>query len=284
MTDLWIIYSKAHDDPNSSSNRMLEEAIKHEINAELRFYDYFEIKDNNLYYKEELVTEYPKMVFFRCNHEEFTKFFETKGIRTVNNSYAIKHSTDKLLAHEVVKCVNAPQIKGELVKNLEYEDIISKYGKPFILKDRYGLQGNNIYLVKSKFKYNHIKKKIDKDNYLVQEYISESRGKDVRLYFCGDELIGAVLRKNDKSFLSNINKGGLSYDFKAPEDLIEIGRRIKDALQGEIISIDFVFHGDGFLFCEANTNAGFQSYAYLGYDVRNIFMTYLKKELEKLEK
>ena len=165
---------------------------------------------------------------------------------------------------------------------MEFDDIVSKYGKPFILKDRFGLQGNNIFLVKNKLKYNRLKKKRNLDNYLVQKYIITSKGKDVRLYFCGDYYIGAVLRQNKHNFVSNINKGGLSFDFKANDDLINKGRLIKDALKGEVISVDFVFDdNDGFLFCEANTNAGFKSYAYLGYDMRKIFMEYLKKLIEE---
>ncbi len=279
MSDLWIVYSSKHDSPNNPASRMLVEALNHQIDAELKFYEYFNIEDNKLYYYDKLINNFPKIVFLRCNHPDFAKFLEDKNVRVINKSNAITVATDKLLAHQAVNELNLPQINGELVKDLSFEEIEAKYGKPFILKDRFGLQGNNIYLIKSKWKYNHVHKKIDTDNYLVQEYISESRGKDVRLYFCGDNLIGSVLRQNNKSFLSNINKGGLAYDFKAPNELIDMARKIKDKIQGEIISVDFVFKGDGFLFCEANTNAGFQSYAYLGYDVRKIFMDYIKSQL-----
>ena len=284
MADLWIIYSSKHDfmlGPENQACKMNQAAIDAGIDSELKFAEYFEFKENKVYYKEAIEENLPKMVFLRCNYIDLAKSFEALGIRAVNSSYAITNATDKALAHNLVSSLNIPQIKGEICDNLDYEYIVNKYGKPFILKDRFGLQGKNIYLVKSKLKYNILKKRKNLSTYLVQEYIKYSRGKDVRLYFCGDECIGAVKRQNKHGLVSNINGGGLAYDFKASDGLISNGRLIKNAIKGDIISVDFVFKNDDeFLFCEANTNAGFKSYTFLGYDMRSHFMTYLKNELK----
>ena len=56
---------------------------------------------------------------------------------------------------------------------------------------------------------------------------------------------------------------------------------IKNILKGDIISVDYVIGKSGLLFCEANTNAGFASFNYLGYPMREIFISYIKKELSK---
>ncbi len=281
MKDLWIIYSTRYVENENPATRMLDEALKHEIDAELRFYDDFEIKDDILYYQKNEENDFPKIVFLRCNHIEFAEFFEKHNIRVINSSYAIKYAKDKYLAHMEVKKLDIPQIRGELLNNLTFDDIKKKYGLPFIIKERYGLQGRNIYLIKSKFKFWFIKRNINKEDYLVQEFIADSYGKDLRLYFAGDTLIAPVMRKNDHSFKSNLRKGGKGYNIDIPKKIVDDALKIKNALKGEIISVDFVFNKDSFLFCEANTNAGFNAYMALGYDVRNYFMNYIKSILDE---
>ena len=284
MAELWIIYTSKHDyeSIDNQAYKMNQAAIDNGIDSEVKFAEYFDFKDGKIYYKEHLEEVLPKIAFLRCNYIDLAKSFESFGIRCINNSFAITNATDKALAHHLVSNLNIPQINGEICDNLDYEYIISKYGKPFILKDRFGLQGKNIYLVKSKFKYDILKRRKDLSTYLVQEYIEYSRGKDVRLYFSGDEFVGSVLRKNKRGLVSNINGGGLAYDFKATDELIANGKKIKEALKGDIISVDFVFKNENeFLFCEANTNAGFKSYTFLGYDMRSHFMNYIKEKLKK---
>ena len=286
MAELWIIYTSKHDYDSLENQafKMNQAALDNGIDSEIKYAEYFDFKDGKVYYKELPEKKLPKIAFLRCNYIDLAKNLENLNIRCINNSFAITNATDKYLAHSIVDKLNIPQIKGEICDNLDYEYIVEKYGKPFILKDRFGLQGKNIYLVKSKLKYNIIKRRRDLSTYLVQEYISYSRGKDVRLYFSGNEFVGAVMRKNKHGLVSNINGGGLAYDFKADEALINNARLIKDGIKGDIISVDFVFKNENeFLFCEANTNAGFKSYTFLGYDMRSHFMAYIKEELAKIK-
>ena len=114
------------------------------------------------------------------------------------------------------------------------------------------------------------------DDYIIQEYIKTSYGKDVRVYIVGNNAIGAVLRENNSDFKSNLAQGGLSYNYELTDELIKNSINISQALKGDIISVDYVIGEDNLLFCEANTNAGFASFNYLGYPMREIFMKYIK--------
>lgn len=278
--DLWILYSDSFDTGlENPATRMLKEALDNNISARLMYYPYFEIKDSKLYYKNEHIKKYPKIVFMRGQAHELCKYFEDKNVKAINSSFTIKSCRDKLITHQLVDELNIPQIKTLKANEYSFDEIVNYFNLPFILKYRSGCQGVGIYIIDSIDTYNEIKKDISLDEYIVQEYIEESYGKDLRVYVCGNKAIGAVKRVNDNDFKSNLAQGGLSYDYDLTDELIENSLSICDKLKGDIISVDYVFSNRGLLFCEANTNAGFASFNFLGYPMRSIFMKYIKSLL-----
>lgn len=279
--DLWILYSDSFDNNiENPATRMLNEANKFNIKAELLFYPYFKIEDDFLYYKDNLVLEYPKIVFMRGQAHELVSFLEKKGVKSINSSYTIKACRDKLITHQIVGSLGIPQIKTLKASDYSFIEAKNALGLPFILKYRSGCQGIGIYIINNLDEYNNITKDLNLEDYLLQEYIKESYGKDLRIYICGNEAIGAVKRENDNDFKSNLAQGGLSYHYELTEELIKNSLLICKELKGDIISVDYVFSKNGLLFCEANTNAGFASFNYLGYPMRQIFMKYIKSLLE----
>lgn len=279
---LWIIYSSKYDEEaDNPAKRMLAEAVNQGIESELLYFNYFRVDGNNLYYKDNIVENFPDVAFLRCNEIWLAEFLESKNVRVINNSYSIKHCKDKLLTHQIVDELGYKGIKTVTLGNKKYKELVKLFGPVFILKIRDGLQGKDIYLIENKKQFKSIVKTIDKNNFLAQEYIITSYGRDVRLYFVGDQFIAACERRNENSFISNIAQGGLTYEVSLKKSDIDKAREIKTALQGEIITIDFVYGENELIFCEANTNAGFQSFAYLGYDMRKIFMNYIKESEKK---
>ncbi len=275
--DLWIIYNSTFDVlEETPATRMLNEALNQGIKAKLMFYPYFNIENNTLYYKNEIIEEYPKIVFVRGQEHILMNHFENKGVKTINSSYTITTCRDKWLTHSLVDTLNIKQIKTYLLGNYTFEEICNKVGLPFILKYRHGAQGNGVILVNNENDYNQNTQNIDRDEYIIQEYIRTSYGKDVRVYVVGNKAIGAVLRENNSDFKSNLAQGGLSYNYELTDELIENSINISKALKGDIISVDYVIGVNNLLFCEANTNAGFASFNYLGYPMREIFMKYIK--------
>ena len=275
---LWIIYSSKYDEEaDNPAKRMLKEALDQGLDAKLLYFNYFKIENGNLYYNDEEITNFPKVAFLRCNEIWLAEYLESKNVHVINNAFCIKHCKDKYLTHKIVDSLGYKGIKTILLKDKSYSDLKNIFGEEFILKIRDGLQGRDIYLIENEEEFNEVIKTIDTANFLAQEYVKSSYGRDVRLYFCGDEFIAACERRNEFSFISNIAQGGLTYEVNLNSDVINMARKIKRALQGEIITIDFVYGYDELLFCEANTNAGFQSFAYLGYDMRKIFMKYIKQ-------
>lgn len=274
---LWIIYSSYYDQvEDNSAKRMLQEALNHNIDAHLKFYQYFNL-ENGLTYKDEVVKELPNIVFMRCHDYDLCSYFESLNIKVINSLYTMKTCRDKWLTHQVVDKLNIKQPKTILLNNNTFNTLIEEFTLPFVLKYRHGAQGNNIYVINTEEEFNSIINDIVKEDYIVQEYINFSYGKDVRAYIIGNEIVGACKRENENSFMSNLAQGGKSYHYELTQEEKENALKIAKALKGDIVSVDFLFTEDGLSFCEANTNAGFASFNFLGYPMRKLMMEYIKK-------
>ena len=282
MVDLWILYNESfkYDMPNPAT-RMLDEAIKNNINAKLLFYTDLEEINDIIYYEKKEVKDFPKIALLRGNDTNVSLMLEKKGIKVINSTYTINNCCDKLLTHNHASKLNIKQIKTIHFSNMKYEDAIKFAGSPFILKYRFGKQGQNIYIINNEKEYNDVLKDINPDDYLLQEYIKTSYGKDVRVFIIGNNVIGACERENKDGFKSNLAQGGLSYDYQLTDELRNNSLKLKEELKGDIISVDYVFGENELLFCEANTNPGFASFNYLGYPMRELFMKYILKLLNK---
>ena len=278
--DLWILYniSFMEEQPNPAT-RMYDEAIKNNIESKLMYYQLLKEKDNILYYDNEIVTELPKIALLRGNDMNVSSMLEKRGIKVINSTYTIDNCVDKLKTHNMCSKLNIKQIKTYHFNNLSFDESVKLVGLPFILKYRFGKQGMNIYIINNIDEYNCILKEINPEDYLLQEYIKTTYGKDVRVFIVGDKVVGACKRENNSDFKSNLAQGGLSYNYELTEELKNNSLKLKRELKGDIISVDYVFGDNELLFCEANTNPGFASFNYLGYPIRQIFMDYIKELL-----
>lgn len=277
MDDLWILYSISfkEEQPNPAT-RMLDEAINSGLKAKLMYYDLFKEINKKIYYDSNEINELPKLILLRGNDLNSCLIFEKRGIKVINSSFTINNCCDKLKTHQIASKLNIKQIKTIHSNTIKYDEIIKEVGLPFILKYRFGKQGNNIYVINNEKEYNDILSTINLDEYIIQEFIKTSYGKDVRLFIVGDNVIGACERRNESGFMSNLAQGGLSYHFELNDEIKKQSLKLAKELKGDIISVDYIF-GDNneLLFCEANTNPGFASFNYLGYPMRKIFMDYI---------
>lgn len=280
MEELWIIYGNHHDTcSDNPAYRMLNEALSQGISSKLMFYQYFKIKENKLFYKEQEIDSLPKIVFMRCFELDLCFYFEKNNVRVVNSFFTTKTCRDKWLTHEVVNKTKARSPKTLLLNDLSYEEITRELSDVFILKYRHGAQGNNIFIIHNKEEFEEEVININRKDYIVQEYIKSSFGKDVRAYVIGKDVIGCCLRENKNGFMSNLAQGGLTYPYDMCDSDKKIVTEIADKLKGDIISVDFLIDGDNLIFCEANTNAGFASFNYLGYEMRYMMIKYIKSLL-----
>jgi hypothetical protein len=96
-------------------------------------------------------------------------------------------------------------------------------------------------------------------NFIFQQYIKASHGRDVRLLVVHGRVVAAMLRKStDGGFKSNISLGGVGAALNPPPGLAELAVRAANVLQLDVAGIDILFDEDGYRICEANSAPGFQ--------------------------
>lgn len=155
---------------------------------------------------------------------------------------------------------------------------------PFVCKPRYGRMGRGLRLVEDEAAWKGFLSSglADSEPYLAQDYVSTSRGRDLRFFFAdfagGADLVRdeesetadcVVVERRGAGLESNAHRGGAMTAFAAPPGLFGEARRLF-ALSGlSYGTVDFLFgDDDSFYVCELNASPGFEALeAALGIDV-----------------
>lgn len=210
----------------------------------------------------------PDFVLFWDKDIKLAKYIENCGIRVFNSSYSIRICDDKSLTYlyllDVVrqpKTIFSPLIYyHSLADDDEFINLaISKLKFPFIFKECFGSFGKQVYLINSK---NELVEKIRNAGnfpFIMQEYIKESYGKDLRVYVVGDKIIGAIKRENiNGDFRANIEIGGKAYKYDLNSEERDMALKVAKHLKLDFCGVDILFGKDNTpILCEVNSNAYF---------------------------
>lgn len=162
-------------------------------------------------------------------------------------------------------------------------DVVEKkLGYPMIVKECYGSRGAAVYLVNDRRELYDVWNKLKTTPHLYQKFISESYGRDLRVIVVGNDVLGAMMRKNDSDFRSNIAAGGNGYKYELSEELKKLSLRITSRLGLAYAGIDFLFGRDGYLLCEVNSNAFFEGFEKVtGINVARAYARYVMSVIDK---
>lgn len=138
---------------------------------------------------------------------------------------------------------------------------INKY--PVIFKPRYGKMGEGIHIIHDGHELKNIiqqatPKGLDIKNYVLQECITDSLGKDIRILFCNGKITGTIKRCNPQGFFSNGCKGGKASLYRPGKNLKKKAEFIIKESGLFCGSMDFLYSGKDFYLCELNSFPGFE--------------------------
>ena len=144
---------------------------------------------------------------------------ETQGYKLYNNAKAIELCDNKILMYQALAAANIriPRtfIAPKTFEGLNYSkrdfvnEVTKEIGLPMVIKEAYGSFGEQVYLANSLEEANKIIDQIGYKDFLMQEYIASSKGKDIRINVVGNKAIVSMLRENQNDFRSNISNGGI---------------------------------------------------------------------------
>ena len=216
------------------------------------------------------------------------RHLERLGVHTVNPSYAIEATKDKLYAHQIFAEKGIPTPKTMLVKHPVNATLVDReIGWPAVVKIMAGSYGKGVYQVTSKSRFKdfiEFAHGINTDEaIIVQEYIDTHPGEDLRVFVVGDRVLGAMKRSSkDGSFKANIARGGVGENYPLTPEIEQLALRVAQSLDLEIAGVDLLFGRDGFLVCEANSAPGFEGFERAtGIDVAGAIVDYARSKVNK---
>ncbi len=210
----------------------------------------------------------PQFVLFWDKDVYLAKRLERLGIRVFNSANAVEICDNKILTalalNGVVKTprtVIAPKTFETLgyCKDEFLDSAMGILGAPVVIKEAYGSFGQQVYLANNNEEARSIARSLGGKEFLMQEFISESRGKDVRVNVVGGKVVCAMLRHNERDFRSNITGGGSMQAYTPDQAMQEIALKACRVIGLDFAGVDILFSKDGWLVCEVNSNPHFKS-------------------------
>lgn len=189
---------------------------------------------------------------------------QTMGVFCVNDSFAITRARDKLRSLQLLskKGIGLP-VTGFAHSLDEINDLIKMVGgPPLIIKFLEGTQGIGVVLVESsKAARSVIEAFLGlKVNILVQEYIKEAAGGDIRCFVVGGEVVAAMKRqsKSPEEFRANLHRGASATAVDITEEERTMAIRAASIIGLNVAGVDLLRSNRGPLIIEVNASPGLE--------------------------
>ena len=191
------------------------------------------------------------------------KQFEMMNSYCVNTSDAIANSRDKLRSLQILgeAGINMP-ITGFVSHTKDIEGVIESVGStPLIMKLLQGTQGQGIVLAETRKAAESVMsafRQLDAD-IIVQEFIKESAGQDIRAFVVGDKVVASMKRiAPEGEFRSNVHRGGTMERIHLTEEEEVLAVNASRILGLSIAGVDLMRSNRGPLILEVNSSPGLQ--------------------------
>ena len=209
--------------------------------------------------------------------------FEVSGVYSLNGSVAITRSRDKLRAHQLLARKNiAMPITSYAHSANATEDLIKFVGgAPLIVKVLSGTQGRGVLLAETnKAAESLINAFLNLEaDFLVQEFIKEAGGSDIRCFVIGDKVFAAMKRQSaDGDFRSNLHVGGRAEPIKLRPEERAIAVKAAKSLGLNVAGVDIVRSSHGPLVLEVNSSPGLEGIEKVtGKDIATAIIEHIEK-------
>lgn len=200
------------------------------------------------------------VTFYGC---AVVRQFEMMGVFVANDSISIARSRDKLRALQLLsrKGIGMP-ITGFANKPNDIPDLINMVGgAPLVIKLLEGTQGIGVVLAETKTAAESVIEAFLglKANILVQEYIKESNGSDIRCFVVGDKVVASMKRQGPEGdFRSNLHLGGYGEKIKITPEERKMAVAAVKAMGLVVAGVDILRSHRGPLILEVNSAPGIE--------------------------
>lgn len=224
----------------------------------------------------------PSLTFYGCS---LVRQFESMSTYALNTSSAISRSRDKLFSLQmliksdidipVTGCANSPMDTDNLIEMVG--------GAPLVVKLLEGSQGQGVVLAETKKAAESVINafKSLQANLLVQEFIKEADGKDLRLFVINGKVVAAIERTAAPGeFRANIHQGGTADRVKITSEERRLALKAAKTLDLAVAGVDLIRSERGPLLLEVNSSPGLEGIeSVTGLDIAGMMISAIEKKL-----
>jgi len=259
--------------PNSYSTRRLKEAAEqrhHTVKVlnTLKFAIDLEQGKPDLYFRQKRLSTYDAVLprigasitYFGT---AVVRQFEQMDVFCANSSASISNSRDKLRSLQILSRhhIGIPQTTFIRDKRDVLAAIERVGGAPVIIKLIEGTQGIGVLLAESVTSAEAIIELLQsqKQSVLIQKFVAESKGRDIRAFVVGDQVVGAMRRiAQGQEFRSNLHRGGLTEPVSLDALYRETAVRAAQIMGLRVAGVDLLEGKDGPQVVEVNSSPGLE--------------------------
>lgn len=286
---------------NYSTKRLVEEAKKrgHDVKVIKYRECYASIEQNNptVSYRGEDLTNFDAIIpRIASNMTRYgtaiVRQLEMQGVYTVSSSIAISRARDKLRSMQLLAKYGIGIPKTVVSRNTTDIDVLlERLGStPVIIKLARGTHGNGVVLAETKKAAKSVLQAFyltndDGTNILLQEFVEESAGTDIRAFVVGSRVVASMKRQSlDDDFRSNLHKGGEGTTIKLTDEEKKVAIKAAKAMGLNIAGVDLMRSSRGPLVLEVNASPGFGIEKVTGRDVASAIIEYVELNAKRRNK
>jgi len=212
--------------------------------------------------------------------------FEMMGVYAANGSDAVLRARDKLRALQLLarESIGLPTtVFGDNPDDTA--DLLSLLGEPpHVIKLNEGAQGQGVLLAEGRSASQGMVEAFRGlyANFLVQEYIAEAKGADLRCFVVGDRVVAAMQRQaGEGEFRSNLHRGGTASAVEPSALEVDVALRAARTMGLDIAGVDLLRARRGPLVIEVNASPGLEGIeGATGVDVAGAIVDYIERRVE----
>lgn len=218
-----------------------------------------------------------------------TRQFEMMNTYAVNRSIAIVRSRDKLRTLQLLSKAGVGIPKTVFSKSTSaVDDLIDLIGVPMIIKVARGSQGNGVVLAETRKAAKSVVQAfyVEGVSILLQEFIEEAGGADIRVFVVGSKVVASYKRQSlDGDFRSNIHQGGSGTSIKLTDEERRTALRAAKAMGLQVCGVDLIRSSRGPLVLEVNSSPGLEGIERVtGRDVADKIIEYIEMNAKRRNK
>jgi len=212
--------------------------------------------------------------------------FEMQNVFTTTSSISLVRSRDKLRSTQLLAKAGVGIPKTVFARETaDLADVLDQVGgAPVIIKVARGTHGKGVVLAETRKAAEAVMQAfyVEGVNFLVQEYIAESAGADIRAFVVNGKVVASMKRQSlNDDFRSNLHQGGEGSPVKLSDEERKTAQRAAKAIGLAVCGVDMMRSNRGPLVLEVNASPGFSIEKVTGHNVAGKILDYIEQNAQR---